>query len=519
MASESRKLQILLTLKDQASSGLKNLDNTLKANKASFALLGTGLLATGSAIGLFGASAIKSAGELEALKKGLTAVSGSSQETEKQLERLKVVAKLPGLGFKEAISGSINLQAAGFSAEIAERALKSFGNALATVGKGKADLDGVILALSQIAAKGKVSAQEINQLGERLPQIRSAMKEAFGTASGEELQKMGIQVNEFVEGVIAEFEKLPEVTDGYNNSLENLGDSVFNLKVQLGEEFLPVASEVIKQVAGIIEKTTEWTKTHPELTKGIAVLGASITGITIAVGGLLIALTGLTVVAGVLNIGLLPLILTIGAIPIAIGLVVTAGYLLIKNWEWVKQKALEVWNFIKEHITTIAMVLFGPAGVMMVQVVKMVAGLVQNWDKVKGVTITVFTSIKDFFVKIWEDVKGIVSGAIDFIMDKVNSVLNAINNIRSTARNIGNGVTSSIGRVLGVNDAIISPKGDIITTHPEDYLIATKNPGGLLGAGGGSITINVTGNTLLDRQSGERIGNEIVKVLKLNRRI
>ncbi|MAO66250.1 MAG: phage tail tape measure protein [Balneola sp.] len=37
-----------------------------------------------------------------------------------------------------------------------------------------------------------------------------------------------------------------------------------------------------------------------------------------------------------------------------------------------------------------------------------------------------------------------------------------------------------------VNDAIISPNGNVITTHPEDYLIATKNPGYLAGqvAGG-----------------------------------
>lgn len=34
-----------------------------------------------------------------------------------------------------------------------------------------------------------------------------------------------------------------------------------------------------------------------------------------------------------------------------------------------------------------------------------------------------------------------------------------------------------------VNDAIITPNGSVVTTHPDDYLIATKTPGALIGAG------------------------------------
>lgn len=64
-----------------------------------------------------------------------------------------------------------------------------------------------------------------------------------------------------------------------------------------------------------------------------------------------------------------------------------------------------------------------------------------------------------------------------------------------------------------VNDAIISPEGNIITTHPDDYLIATKNPHSLAG-GGQSIVI--TGNTLLSEDVAERIGDMIMQKLKLN---
>lgn len=37
--------------------------------------------------------------------------------------------------------------------------------------------------------------------------------------------------------------------------------------------------------------------------------------------------------------------------------------------------------------------------------------------------------------------------------------------------------------VRSVNDAIITPNGSVVTTHPDDYLIATKTPGSLINAG------------------------------------
>lgn len=75
--------------------------------------------------------------------------------------------------------------------------------------------------------------------------------------------------------------------------------------------------------------------------------------------------------------------------------------------------------------------------------------------------------------------------------------------------------SSSGGGSKSVNDAIITPQGDIITTHPKDYIIATKNPGELMGGGSG-INITITGNTLLDEDAGEKIGDMIIKRLRPN---
>lgn len=205
----------------------------------------------------FASAAVKSAVSMDSLKRGLTAVAGSSAEAEKQLVRLKEVAKLPGLGFREAIQGSINLQAAGLSANIAERSLKAFGNALATVGKGKAELDGVVLALSQIQSKGKVSAEEINQIAERVPQIRKVMIAAFGTADTEILQKAKLTSNQFIDTVVRELEKLPKVTGGAQNSFENLADTAQQSLEKIGTPILRTLIPALDRLAPKIEAAAD----------------------------------------------------------------------------------------------------------------------------------------------------------------------------------------------------------------------------------------------------------------------
>jgi tape measure domain-containing protein len=223
-----------------------------------------------------GFAAVKTATDFDSLKRGLVSVAGSSAEAEKQLTRLKEVAKLPGLGFKEAIQGSINLQAAGLSAERSERALKAFGNALATVGKGKSELDGVILALSQIESKGKVSAEEINQLAERVPQIRQIMLKAFGTADTEVIQRAKISSGLFIDAVVTELEKLPKVTGGARNTFENLKDSIEQSLLPLGNKLLstilPAIERLTPKLLGLLEG---FSKLSPEVQSLVIGFGAA----------------------------------------------------------------------------------------------------------------------------------------------------------------------------------------------------------------------------------------------------
>lgn len=193
--------------------------------------------------------------------RGLAAYSRNAEDLTAQLGRLQEIAKLPGLGLTEVRQGVLSLEAAGLSAQLAERALMGFGNALALVGRGKAELDGVVLALGQMASKGQVSAEEINQIAERVPQIRQVLVQAFGTASTEAIQKMGITADEAIGRIIGGLEQLPKATGGMRTSFENLADAMDQAILPIGrglldifQSFAPAGENVVSFIGRIAEQ-------------------------------------------------------------------------------------------------------------------------------------------------------------------------------------------------------------------------------------------------------------------------
>jgi tape measure domain-containing protein len=140
----------------------------------------------------------------------------------------------------------------GLDARLAERALLGFGNALALVGGGKDDLEGVILGLSQIISKGTVSAEEINQIAERVPQIRQLMKTAFGTADTEAISKR-VTPQQFISKIIDALETLPKATEGAKNAFENFGDLFDRVVTQIGRSLNTVLLPAFNQLAGFFD--------------------------------------------------------------------------------------------------------------------------------------------------------------------------------------------------------------------------------------------------------------------------
>jgi hypothetical protein len=134
------------------------------------------------------------------------------------------------------------------------------------------------------------------------------------------------------------------------------------------------------------------------------------------------------------------------------------------------------------------------------------------WDGLVLVFTAAWETLKTFGTWIWDSLVAIfttsfaaLSGIGQWISDKIKSMVSSVKSLFGK----GGGSGSS------VQDAIITPNGDIIRTSPADYLIATKNPGSLMG-GSGSSNINVTINGgMITEDVAKQIGKIISRQVKM----
>jgi tape measure domain-containing protein len=198
-----------------------------------------------------GAGALAAAADMEKLEKGLAATMKSTAAAGKELERLKVVSKLPGLGLQEAVQGSIRLQTLGSSADESRKIMMELGNALATVGGGKEDFKEVIRQLSQLSAVGKVTKENLDPIIERIPQIAAIMREKFGPESlgdpAKTFERLGISSKQFIDIIVAELAKAERSGDTFANALENLKQSAFETAAEFGKSLLPIGKKVLEE--------------------------------------------------------------------------------------------------------------------------------------------------------------------------------------------------------------------------------------------------------------------------------
>jgi phage-related protein len=342
-----------------------------------------------------------------------------------------------------------------------------------------------------------------------------------------------------------------------------------NLKQSIGDQLAPMLVSLLQAISPIILKVTDWINKNPQLARDLILVAGAISGLVTFVGVLGLALppliAGFTALLG-------PVGLVAGAI-IALGI---AGYALYANWDVIKAKAIEIWgsisaffqqvgseisgawsatwNFVSEVLTTTLALLVGAVitwlnflfpnwqAVLsgMLQIAQQVFGTIGSFFQtiLNGISSaisavakvitpiwqTLWGGVKSYFTDIWDGITGAIKSAVDFVAEQINRLSKLLAPVSKTASSIGSAIMSGFKSVvstgksaLGVNDAIISPNGNVITTHPDDYLIATKNPYSL--AGGGGITINISGNTLLSENVATEIGDMIIDAFKRNNRL
>jgi len=250
-----------------------------------------------------GAASLKAFSDIERLEKGLIALMGSSEAAKAEMVKLREVAKLPGLGFEEAIKGSVSLQAVGFSADKARETLLAFGKAVAVSGGTREDFNEVIYQLAQMNSKGKILAEDFKVLQSRIPILGTLLQDAFGTRNIAAIRDSGVGAAEFTQGIIDAANKskvLANVTGGLGNAFENFKDSAKIAFATLGQSLATAfdAQNLLDKLAKSIQGTADWfSKLSPATQKFIAFAGLAVAtvGPLLLIFGKLISLAQLAV--------------------------------------------------------------------------------------------------------------------------------------------------------------------------------------------------------------------------------
>jgi tape measure domain-containing protein len=297
--------------------------------------------AAGVAVGIFAAAAtaaaigsIKLAADLEQAKVAFTTLLGSGEKAKKFLDELAAFAARTPFEFIQLQDASRRMLAFGFAAKDILPILNAVGSAAAGLGLGKEGIDRITLALGQMQAKGKVSAQELNQLAEAGVPGWEMIAKAIGTSIPEAMklaEKGAIDsttaINALINGMNAKFPgMLEKQSQTINGQLSNLRDGVTLTATLIGERLISAfhIAEVVGNAARAVSGFAQVVKTGGLREALDAAFPPGLKAIIIGIAGTITAV-------------LLPALgaAVVAAAPfLAIGAgIAAAAYLVIKNWE------------------------------------------------------------------------------------------------------------------------------------------------------------------------------------------
>jgi tape measure domain-containing protein len=284
-------VEYILSLKDLFTSKIKaatgeteKLNGAVGKTQASFGMLKTAI--SGIAAGYVINEVVHTTAAFEGLRNQLNFASGSIQKGGEDLDWIREKANYLGLDLQTAAQSFAKFSGAARGTSLEGQGVKNVfeGVAMAaTVMHLSADeANGTFMALQQMLSKGKVSAEELNgQLGERLPGALGIAARSMNMTQAE-LMKMMQSGQLLSEDFLPKFAQQlkTEFAGGVDSARESLtanlnlmNNSFLELKVTVGELFMPVIKGTIQLMQGLVNVGTSVISVMNEHKKLFAFIG------------------------------------------------------------------------------------------------------------------------------------------------------------------------------------------------------------------------------------------------------
>lgn len=334
---------------DQAAQGWDEFSSQIEESNRDWSAFASNLVSGGAALTAaitlplagVGTAALSMASDFEQAEIAFTTMLGSGEEAKKFLDELKAFAASTPFEFTDLQNAAKRLQALGFEATTVIPIMRTVGDAVAGLGGGAAMIDRITLALGQMQAKGKVSAQEMNQLAEAGIPAWQALADKIGVSIPQAM-KMAEQ------GAISSAEAIPAILGGmaekFGGLMEqqsqtvagkfsNLKDQLSFILADLGKALLPFANTVMEMAKPMLEAIQFLVDGFSALPQPVqagivafTALAAAAGPVLLAIGGIITALTSLAPLLGTAGIGATVAALgtAFGGVALAVAAVVAA---------------------------------------------------------------------------------------------------------------------------------------------------------------------------------------------------
>ncbi len=274
---------------------------TSRRFQAAAALAGAAFLGAGVAIaaglGLLTAMGLKSAAALEQTQISFNALLGSAELGAKVFKDLQQFAAVTPFQFTE-ITGVAQrfftfADALGMTKLQVREFLTVLGDLASVTGSGAFGMERAALAMSQMAAKGRLSAQDVNQLADAFPgfNVRAAIAAELGMTVAETMAAMEngtIDAHTGLTALLEGMRKFPGAAGAMEAQSQTLLGVWSTFKDVFGQALVAGFAPVIPQIKDMLTKITP-------------VLGEAMATLAPLLGE---ALTGLMAIAGPLVKGL-----------------------------------------------------------------------------------------------------------------------------------------------------------------------------------------------------------------------
>lgn len=301
------------------------------------------------------------------------------------------------------------------------------------------------------------------------------VEDIFGKKAAQELavniQNGNFQIDKWTEALQNNEGALEGTTEGATTMQDSWSQATNNVSLALSQTFVPVISDVVKQVAEVVTKIAQVVQSSPELQ-------AVIVGVAAGLGILATALAISSVISVVqkafalLNTTMLanPIFLVVTALAaLAAGLVY--AYNNSETFRNIVNQAFEVMKSVVttvvNAISTAASTAFNAMKTAVTTAVNATKTAVTTvWNGIKSTVSTVVNAVRTTVTTVWNGIRSVTSSVWNGIKTAVTTPINAaksavsttVNGIRSTMTSVFGGIRSTVSSIFsGIQSAITSP--------------------------------------------------------------